>query len=160
MRVLIIYDTAYPNTRSIAKAIAAGFANQNDLAFKSAESVDPKELTELETLIVGSPSLSRKPSPLIKDLLKNLAKKSLQSVAIAAFDTRSPRKSLKEILFGFIFRKKGHAADYIDKMLLQKGGIQVLAPEGFFARSSKGRLYQNEQKRAMEWGREIEILCP
>jgi flavodoxin len=160
MRVLIIYDAAYPNTRSIAKAIAAGFANQNDLAYQSAEKVDPKALSELETLIVGSPSLSRKPSPLISDLLKNLPKKSMQSVAVTAFDTRSPRRSLSEILFGSFFRKKGHAADHIDKILIQKGGIQVLPPEGFYARSSKGLLYQNEQKRAMEWGREIEILCP
>lgn len=160
MKILIVYDSDYPNTKSIAMAIASGFVNQSTVAVKSVSEIDPNSVTEVETLIVGSASLGFKPSQKILDFLNRISKNSLLSVAVSAFDTRTPGRSLKQRIAALFTRKKGYASDYIDTILVKKGGIQVLPPEGFYSQGIKGRLYRNEQTRAMNWGSEIEILCP
>jgi len=160
MEIIIIYDADSPGTRLVAQSIGSGFTPGNRVRLADAKAIDKKVLPEIDVLIVGSASHRSRPSKAIKNFLNNLPKKSLQNIAVAAFEIKIKRSFISYFSRRNPSREKRYASNQIDKMLIRKGGIQVLDPELFFFRNSLRPLNMNELLRAKNWGREIESLCP
>lgn len=160
MKVLIVYDSAYSHTMKIAQAIALGFIHEKNVSVKHIEAINSSALRDVETLIIGSSSNSSRPSKNMMKFLESIPKKGLESIAIAAFETKLKPGGIR-ISFPRLRSDRAHKiSKFIDKIMLKKGGIQVLPPEAFFIRGRRGMVEREELVRARDWGREIEMLCP
>lgn len=144
MRALIIYDSVYGNTESVAKAIGAAIGP--DAKFLKADLADAGSFRETDLLIIGSPTLGGRPTESIQKLLASLPGDALKGLKAATFDTRYSGKFVK--MFGF-------AAEKMADAIAAKGGTLALPPEPFIVTGKKGPLKDGELLRAAEWARKL-----
>ena len=155
MKILIIYDSLFCNTEKIARAISNGFSSQTELNVVKVSEVKPEYLTQLNLLIVGSPTRAFRPSPAIDKLLKSIPKRSLKDVKVAAFDTRISIEDIDSRMLSIMAKLFGYAAKPIADKLRKKGGNLIISPEGFFVEDTEGPLKKGELERALEWQKKI-----
>jgi hypothetical protein len=159
MRALVIYESMFGNTRTIAEAIGAGLAERMPSTVLEV-GVAPEELPEDVTLLIlGGPThafgMSRPGTredaarqaghPVVSAAIGQrewLERAQLPSrISIATFDTRtSPRWYT------------GSAARRADRCLAQLGGRQLFEPVSFLVRATPGPLGDGELERAHQWG--------
>ncbi len=151
MNVLVVYDSVFGNTKKVALAIGEALNGQ---ALWVGD-VKPEHLTDLDTLVVGSPTRAFSATPAIKSWLKGLASGSLQGVQVAAFDTRMDVKEVNSRVLTFFAKIFGYAAEPMAARLVKKGGTQAAAAAGFFVEGAEGPLMEGELNRAVEWARQI-----
>jgi len=146
MKALVVYDSFYGNTEKIAKAIGAALAPPGEVKVLRPGEVNPSGLEAVDLLVVGSPTQGGRPTKAIQDFLNKLPESAVKDVNVAAFDTRFSTKLVT------IF---GYAAGKIAGSLKKKGGILILSPEPFFAKSKEGPLKEGELERAAVWAKRI-----
>jgi flavodoxin len=153
MNILVVYDSAYGNTESIAKAI--GSSCKADVL--RVGEVKAEQLRDLDVLIVGSPTQAFRSLPSVKSFLKNLPAGSLKNVKVASFDTRVDVKQVGNRFLTFLVRLFGYAAQPIMSTLVKKGGVRAVPPMGFIVNDKEGPLRDGEIERAIQWSKEITI---
>lgn len=137
MKALVVYDTNYGNTKSIAEALAKKLGKE--VKAVSIQDVKKKELSGLDLLIVGSPVIGSNPTEKMSAFLSGLAADQLQGVKAASFDTR-----MKPFFFTNAVNKISRG--------LKKAGAQVTAePQKFWVKGAEGPLLDGELERAAEW---------
>jgi flavodoxin len=144
VNVLVVYDSKWGNTESIAKAVAAGIG-KNAKAIK----IDQSETIKTETmdlLIIGSPVIGGKPTKPIQEYMKKLSHTLDRKMRVATFDTRMTMKFAQK--FGF-------AAVRMANELLENGNTLIAEPMGFIVVGQKGPLAEGELERATKWGKEL-----
>ena len=144
MKTLIVYDSVHGNTEKIARAIGDAIAGEVEV--HHAGEVNISELDTFDLIIVGSPTHGGRPTPAVREFLKNAPTPAIKGTNVAAFDTRLPAKWVR------IF---GYAAGRIGDSLKRKGGNLVVPPEPFFVEGTEGPLKEGELKRAAGWVEEI-----
>ncbi len=127
VHTLIIYDSAFGNTRHIAEAIAQTLEKQGTVRLVSLPDLDEIELTGL--------------TPAVRTLLDGIPRGSLEGLAALAFDTRY---RMSEWL-------SGSAAHRIARKLQKAGARLILPAESFFVVSREGPLEEGELERAGQW---------
>lgn len=155
MKALVVYDSVFGNTEKVAQAMGQALNAVAEVKTLRVGDVKPEDLAGLDGLVVGSPTRAFSPTPATTKWLKNLTKRNLQGVKVAAFDTRfnvedAPSKILKGMVKVF-----GYAAEPIGKRLQKKGGDLIIAPEGFFVLDSEGPLKDGELLRAASWVQQL-----
>ncbi len=145
MKTLILYDSAFGNTRKVAESI--GQALSGSCKVLSVKEARAEDMIGVDRLIVGSPTQNGKPTAGVTQFLGTIPASALQAIQVAAFDTRLPSKLAG--LFGF-------AALRIQSELARKGGTEVSAPAGFYVKGQRGPLKENELERAVEWARALD----
>jgi flavodoxin len=142
MKTMVIYDSVYGNTEKIAEAIAGGMGRGTKARRPSAVGAD--ELSGVDLLVIGSPTLGGRPTKAIQGFIDSIPKVVAGKLTIAAFDKRMSMK------FAKIF---GYAAARIAAKL-QVSGCTLKSPAvGFIVRGSSGPLAEGELERATAWGR-------
>ena len=151
MRTLVVYESHYGNTKSIAEAVAFGLAG--DVEIYEVGCAPTRLGPDVGLVVVGAPThafgLSRPGTRHsagassdaigIRDWLERL---SISDVtATAAFSTR-------------IFRPRvpGSAARSIGRRLDRMGVPVIVPPVDFFVHGTDGPLLQTERERALRWG--------
>ncbi len=147
MKTLIVYESKYGNTEQIAKAIGASIQGDVSLV-RSTEGAGA--INGAELLIVGAPTYGGKPMPEMQAFLDRIPDSALTGIKTAGFDTRLKSR------FASMF---GYAAPKIAEILHSKGGTQLVPPEGFIVKRSKGPLLEGELERATAWGKRISDLA-
>ncbi|HEX5368885.1 MAG TPA: flavodoxin family protein [Dehalococcoidia bacterium] len=149
MKALVVYDSQFGNTETVARAI--GEALGADVI--KAEAAGPDVLRGLDLLVVGAPTQAGRPTRAVKQLIAKLPPNALEGVDVAAFDTR-----IDASCAGFVGRIAlkflGFAAPRIERALRGKGG-HAIATEGFFVEDTKGPLRAAELERAGAWARTL-----
>ena len=151
MNILVVYDSAYGNTESIAKAI--GSACKADVL--RVGELKAEQLKDLDILLVGSPTQAFQRLPSVKAFLKNLPVGSLTNVKVASFDTRVDVKQVGNRFLTILVRLFGYAAQPIMSALVKKGGVRAVPPMGFIVIEKEGPLKDGEIERAIQWSKEI-----
>ena len=146
MKALIVYDSVYGNTETIARAIAGALTPSGEVKVLRAGEANASELKAVDLLIVGSPTQGGKPTRAIQDFLNKLPESAIKGMNVAAFDTRFSTKLVA------IF---GYAAGKIAGSLKTKGGTLILPPEAFFVKSKEGPLKEGDLERAAGWAKRI-----
>ena len=137
MHALVVYDTNYGNTRTIAEVIATELG-------RGTRTLSVTDLTEtsldgIDVLVVGCPINGWKPTERMRAFLHTLTPGSLAGVRAAAFDTR-----IKLFLHGDAAGKISHA--------LQDAGATIVAkPHGFIVQGTEGPLAPGETGKAGAW---------
>ena len=142
MKTLVVYDSLYGNTKAVAQAIGGAVPGEVELLY--VKEADTSGLEAYDLLVVGAPTHGAKPSPDMQAFLDQIGAQALEGVKVSAFDTRMTVKLIT------IF---GTAAPKIAKALVEKGGIQVGEPTGFFVKGGEGPLKDGEIERAAAWAR-------
>jgi flavorubredoxin len=94
MKVLIIYDSKYGNTKTVAENILEGLKQVEGIeaAVSYAKEVDFQSLVCHHALIIGAPNHMGKPSWTMKKFIDLLAELDLKAKNVAVFGTYSGRK--------------------------------------------------------------------
>ena len=139
MKALVVYDSAYGNTRSVAEAIAGALQASS----VPVGDFKPEALAAGDLLVVGSPINGWRPTPKITALLSALGNGALKGVKAAAFDTR-----VRMFIHGDAAKKITHA--------LKAGGADIIAePMPFYVKGSEGPLRNGEIEKAEAWARTL-----
>ena len=149
---LVIYDSVFGNTATVAEAIGEALG---DTPVKKVSDVSPEDLRDLKILFVGSPTRAFRPTPAITNFLKNLDSTALTGVNAAAFDTRIPIEQADSGFLRFMIKLFGYADKKIEKGLTKAGADIALESQGFAVEGTEGPLSENELVRAKEWASEI-----
>lgn len=142
MKVLVVYDTLFGNTEQLTQTIGSALSSLKEVEVVRVSKLNPKQLTGLKLLIVGSPTHGGRPTPAMQNFLNSLPESALKGINVAAFDTRLTTRLVA------IF---GYAAGRIADNLKKKGGTLIASPEGFFVKGKKGPLKDGELERAVSW---------
>ncbi len=164
MRIAVIYESIYGNTRAIAEAIADGLRVHGDVTLEPA---DDQAFMDVDLLVVGAPThahglptamtrrgveaaaqaaqdegqpLESGPTQAVRSFVDRLQKGSGRSAA--CFDTRFDKSPLLT----------GSAAKTIAKKLGRLGYELVAPPQSFYVLDSEGPLKDGELERARAWG--------
>lgn len=162
MRALVVYESMYGNTRSIAKAVGTELAEHMDTDVVEVGDAPEVIGQDVDLLIVGAPThafgMSRESSrqdatkqgsgPLVSQrqgVREWLEKLSVTSeVATATFDTKIDKPRLP-----------GSAAKAAAKRLRRLGAHLVTRPRNFYVTGSLGPLVDGEIERARDWADQL-----
>ncbi len=154
MSCWVLYASEFGNTQKIAEAIGEGMA---PVEVRHVKDATAEEWRALRCLVLGSPTQKMDFIEDMHHFLDGIPEGGLQGVRVAAFDTRisiPDVKSRAERLAARVFLHR-YAAEPIAKRLQDKGGQQIVPPEGFFVLDSEGPLKDGELDRARAWGQAI-----
>jgi flavodoxin len=158
MKCLILFDSQFGNTEKISQAIARGLEQNNEVIMLRVSQASAGQLSGYEMLVAGSPTQGFRATKAISALLKALPRNALSGVRVAAFDTRFTEEKIKESakFLPALVKMFGYAAEPLARQLVEKGGRQIIAPEGFFVGDTEGPLLEGELERAEAWGKSLE----
>jgi len=142
MKALVVYDSHFGNTGTIAQTI--GDAIPGDVEVLYVKEAKASGLEAYDLLVVGAPTHGAKPSPDMQGFLDRIQSRALEGVKVAGFDTRMTNKLIT------IF---GTAAPKITKALKEKGGTLVGEPIGLYVKGGEGPLKDGEIERAAAWAK-------
>lgn len=166
MRVLVVYESMYGNTRTIAEAIGSGLGA--DVAVVPVREASPERVAIADLVVVGGPTHVRGMSrPATRKAARDAAGKPASTLTLepgadglglrewfaslgtvschaAAFDTRIDVRAI----FG------GRAAPRIARLLRQHGA-QLVAPPRSFLVDKQNQLLDGEHVRARAWGEDL-----
>ncbi|MCD4851579.1 flavodoxin domain-containing protein [Arthrobacter sp. AK01] len=142
MKALVVYDSGFGNTKSIAEAIAAGLSPLNAKVLPAGQ-VRSDDISAGDLLVVGSPINGWRPTQKTMEALARLGSRGLSGVVAAGFDTR-----VKLFIHG-------DAAKKITKTLKEAGASIVAEPMAFYVKGTEGPLLDGQTSRAAAWGEEL-----
>jgi flavodoxin I len=149
MKTLVVYDSLYGNTRTIAQAI--GDALPGEVKVLHVDDVSASALEAYHLLIIGSPTHGALPTEAIQGLVEKIGSPAREGATAATFDTRLTWKLLE--------RWGGFAAPKIADTLKGKGWTLAGEPGGFFVKGlKKGPLKRGEADRAAAWARGLVLV--
>jgi hypothetical protein len=163
MRVVIVYESFFGNSRLVAEAIAEGIRTDTPCAEVRCVNVfdgDPDVARGADLLVVGGPThmhgmssaisrrialqtdaraLGTRPATGLRELIRDLPRVAWGTRA-AAFDTRGEARGV------------GGASQGIARRLRSRGYTLVSKPTGFAVTGVDGPLADGELARARAWG--------
>ncbi len=166
MKAVVVYESLYGNTHSVAEAVAAGLREGAEVELVPVMDADDRLLEEADLLVVGGPThvhgmssgMSRRGAaqdapkrglpgpdvegPALRDWFGGI--QTAKGRRAAAFDTRIGKSKLLT----------GSAARGIARRL-ERHGYDVVGEESFVVEDTAGPLREGELDRARDWGRRL-----
>ena len=158
MKTLVVYDSFFGNTEKVAQAIGKAIGSSKTVTVVKVHDATNDMLSDLDFLIVGSPTRGFNPSPAIKSFIKKLPADQLSGIKVAAFDTRIPMEENVPGFLRFMVKLFGYADKPILDALVKKGGKAAGSSEGFFVLDSEGPLKEGELERAAKWAKQLKSV--
>jgi hypothetical protein len=165
MKFVVVYESMFGNTETIAKAIGAGLSEAGEVKLGTVDALSPGEVQDSALFVAGGPThahgMARRNAheaiagersyrrygpvqPGQESLRGWIERSTVGPARAAAFDTR----------FDKPMWITGSAAKKIAARLEHKG-YSVIEAESFFVEATGGPLAEGERDRAFEWGREL-----
>jgi len=158
MRSVVVVESMFGNTRSVAEAVAEGLVDAEVIDVREAPSEFPAD--DVGLVVVGGPThafgMSRPgtradagrqgaadPGVGIRDLLNRL--RANEDLRVATFDTRVEK----------VRHLPGSAARSAARSLRRSGFVLVSRPESFYVVDTPGPLVEGELERARLWGERL-----
>lgn len=153
MKILLIYDSLYGNTKTVAEAIRDAIPHEVKMIHVS--ETDPGVFSNFDLILIGAPTHSAGPKPTTKELLNRINRSTIKGVAVAAFDTRLTESSFDKKWLSKLVFAMGFAAPKIARDLRKKGARVVGPPGDFFVTGAEGPLKDGEVERAAAWAKGV-----
>ena len=160
MKSVVVYESFYGNTESVARAIAEGLARGGPSDAVHVGAVDPSMLVDVDLLVVGAPThvwglprartRSATPAaadagPLLRDWLKSVPDGSGRPAT--SFSTRLDKPRLLT----------GSAAGGVARRLKRRGWRIAASPMSFVVGGNEGPLERGQVEQAKAWGDELVV---
>ena len=90
IKVFVVYDTKYGNTRLVAEKVAEamGEVEDMDITISDVEEVEIEKVADSDAILIGAPNHIGGPTRTIKKFIDRLGKLQLKAKWIAVFDTQ------------------------------------------------------------------------
>jgi hypothetical protein len=164
MSAVVVFESIYGNTRSVAEAVARGLSESIEVEVLEVGSAPSRFAPGVDLLVVGAPThafglsrpstrhdaVTKAPRPVaepatgVREWLGTL-ERSGDGVRAASFDTRIGRGRLP-----------GSAARAALRHLGGIGFGAATAPKSFFVVTTTGPLADGEDEQARQWGFELD----
>lgn len=158
MKTLIVYESAWGNTKAVADAVAAGFSSDDPPQVVGVDAAPPLQGLEVDLLVIGAPTHAfgmsrvgtredahlRGGEMLPMGMRDWIGAAENSSLAVAAFDTHIRHPNMP-----------GAASRSAAKKLRRLGCTLVVDPESFYVDGYEGPLLLGELERARSWGSEL-----
>jgi flavodoxin I len=145
MKKIVIYDSYFGNTQTIAEAIA----KELECDSIKVQIFNEDVINNYDLVVLGSPTRKFGPTKEIKNLAKLIEG---HGTKVALFDTRIDVKDeLPKILLRMI-KKKGYSNDTLEKILRKKHVPIVIYSGEFLVGDKEGPLKEGELEKASEFG--------
>ena len=141
MNTLVVFDSQYGNTEKVARQIAQTLEPFGVARAVRVSEASPEMLTDVELLVVGSPTQAWNSTNAMKDFFARLNPALQKKLRVAAFDTRVDKPRLLT----------GSAAYAMAKQLKHLGVTLLLKPECFLVTGMEGPLAEGELNHAAVW---------
>ena len=149
MKGIVVFDTSYGNTKTIAQAISETL-KESGIEVDAFYVKDVKKLSakDYNLLVLGSPTKFGTMSFAVKRFLGKVKKEEWMNKPFATFDTENPEN---------IERKEGSAAEKIAEKLKEKQMNQLLPVLKAVVLGWKGPLQEGEIERTKEYAKELAV---
>jgi flavorubredoxin len=148
MKVFIIYDSKYGNTKTVAENILEGLrqVGRIEVDIGYSKEFDFQNIVCYDAFIVGAPNHMGRPSRTIKNLIERLAELELKAKNVAVFGTYSGRKRLVD-----------RAVKKLEILLVKKLPNQKLLSPSLSVRVKgvTGPVVEGELTKSKEFGNRI-----
>jgi flavodoxin len=148
LKVFVIYDSKYGNTKLVAKKIVEGLnlAGGIDVAVEYVKDVDPQKLVDNDLLMFGAPNHMGKPSRTMRKFVDVLSNSHLDAKWVAVFDTYFQRQRY--------FQK---AMKKLERQINEHlPGLELLTPGlSLRVKGVNGPVADGELVKAVEFGERI-----
>lgn len=157
MKALVVYESAWGNTKAVAEAVAEGLSTQLETEVRAVQDAPPAAELQVDLLVVGGPTHAfglsregtredahRRGGELIPTGLREWLETGPVDLPAAAFDTHVRHPDLP-----------GRASRSAAKKLRKLGCRLVADPESFYVDGYEGPLLPGELDRARAWGAEL-----
>jgi flavodoxin len=148
LKVFVIYDSKYGNTKLVAKKIIEGLnqAGGIDVAVEYVKDVDPQKLVGYDVLVIGAPNHMGRPSWTMRKFVDSLSNNRLDAKWVAVFDTYFQRQRY--------FQK---AMKKLERQINERLPIVELITTGLSVRVKgvNGPVVEGELAKAVEFGERI-----
>ncbi|MCW4044940.1 MAG: flavodoxin domain-containing protein [Candidatus Bathyarchaeota archaeon] len=147
MKVFIVYDTKYGNTRLAAESILEGIRETNGIeaAIGYVKDVDAGKVADSDAVILGAPNHMGKPSRAMKKFVDQLVELGVKAKSAVVFGTYAGKE------------RSDRAVKKLEKMLEQKlPNLRLILP-GLSIRVNgvKGPVVEGELPKCVDFGRKI-----
>lgn len=165
MKVVVVYESMFGNTRTVAEGIAEGLAEAGEVKVGTVDDLSPDEAQDAALIVAGGPTHAR-------GMTKPNAHESLQKdrsfdkygpvlpgrESLGGWLERLPTGSAMAAVFDTRFNKPmwltGSASKEIARRLRGKG-YSITGTQSFLVQTTGGPLADGERERAVEWGRAL-----
>ena len=147
VKVLVVYETKYGNTKLVAETIAEGIreAKAIETVLNEVKQVDLKKIQDYDAILIGSPNHFGGPLRGVKKFIDKLGKLNLSEKGVAVFDTYLGN--------GFFQKAVKKMEDRINE---KAPGLKLMAPGlSIRVKGSKGPIEEGELPKCKEFGKEI-----
>jgi flavodoxin len=145
MRTLIVYQSEYGNTESLARAMGEALSEHGEVRVTPVGETSGLGHHDVDLLIVGAPTQRHGLPADTRDMLDGVPEGTLRNVAALAFDTRY--RGSRWV--------RGSAARDIYGILRDLGCRLLARPESFFVAGEEGPLEPGEEDRARSWALKV-----
>lgn len=156
MKVLVVYETKYGNTKKAAEAIGEGIEEKgHDVSLVKVNIANKENVKDFEVIVIGSPTYAGSHAGSIKRFIKSLAEQKLEEKQIVVFDTHiggGGEGSGGGFLKKAVQKMEKQIQKEIPKLKKITNGLQV-AVKGI-----KGPLVEGELQKCKKFGKEIASL--
>lgn len=163
MKIVIVYESMFGNTKAIGEGIAEGLREAGEVRFGSADELSPDETQDASLIVAGGPTHAHgmarpnahqsvakmdphhKYGPVMpgRESLRGwLERLPAGRASAAAFDTRFDKPKWLT----------GSAAKKIARRMRGKG-YSIIGVQSFLVETTGGPLAHGERERAVAWGR-------
>jgi menaquinone-dependent protoporphyrinogen IX oxidase len=154
MKGIVVYDTSYGNTKTIAETIAETLRGSGiEVDLFDVKNVKKLSAKDYDFLVLGSPTRFGTMSFAIKGFLGKVKSEEWVNKPFAAFDTENP----ENIERARIENKEWSAAEKIAAKLTDKKMNQLLPALKAAVLGQKGPLVEGEIERTKNYARELAI---
>ncbi len=149
MRILVVYDSVFGNTKKIASTIADALGEDVTLSHVEETALEGS----YDVIVVGSPTRAFQPTKPIKDFVKRLTKD--QVAKIAFFDTRIDIEKVDSKMLRRMEKWFGYSNDTLEKIAAKKHIPCHPNSGAFFVLDSEGPLADDAVEDAAIWAKSI-----
>jgi len=148
VKVFVIYDTKYGNTKLAAEKIVEGIKEVEGIetAVGYVKEIDPADLADFDAIVIGAPNHMGRPSRTMKKFVDRLVKLDLKAKGVAVFGTYAGR-----------VRAVDRAVKKLEKMVEEKlPNLNLISP-GLSVRVNGilGPIVEGELPRCVDFGKKI-----
>ena len=147
MKAIVVFDTSYGNTKTIAEAITETL-KESGIEVDAFYVKDVKKLSakDYNFLVLGSPTKFGTMSFAVKGFLGKVKREEWMNKPFAAFDTENPEN---------VEKKQGSAAEKMAEKLKEKKMSQLLPVLKALVHEMKGPLVEGEIERTKEHAKSL-----
>jgi len=146
VRVIVVYDTKYGNTKLVAEKIMEGIGEVEGIeaVISDVEKTDPKKAADYDAILIGSPTHFGGPVRGINKFIDKLGKLDLKAKWVAVFDTY-----LGEDFEKAVKKMEKRISEKVPRLKLITSGLSIRVDD------MKGPVTDGEFPKCKNFGKEI-----